>query len=109
MLIFNQSFSRLLSVQDLAILTPLGPKSCYPTPSGPKKMPKYLVLKCKKKFPASSAPEKYAYVPIFSLFIVVLRNNFSLKHLKNLTPYNQFSFFISFFKKQFFGKFAKIF
>ena len=33
----DQGFGRLSSVRDLAILTPLGPKSCYPNhPSGPK-------------------------------------------------------------------------
>ena len=69
----NQGFCRPLSVRDPAALPPpLGPKSCSPhppSPSGPKKMPKYLVLKGKKFFSGAFGAGKYPYPPIFSFLL----------------------------------------
>ena len=68
--------------------TILGPSPCFPNPprdeillpspppSEPKKMPKYLVLKAKKNFSGAFGAGKYPYIPIFSLFIAFLSDNF---------------------------------
>ena len=56
-----QGVCRPLSVRDPAALNP--------PPSGPKKMPKYLVLKGKNFFPAPSAPENTPIYPYFHFLL----------------------------------------
>ena len=76
-----------------------------PPPSGRKKIPLYLELKGSKNY----SKIFNLYIPLLSLFIAVLRNNFFRNIEKKLTPYTQKITFDSIFRKQFFSENVKNF